>query len=174
MFKSENKKIKKKILNDKRFKIDRYTFENHLNLSKILFYKVKKIKLGDILRFQDKQIISLENSDVYQYLNNDKDKEKKYENYCKKNCIGDDKKFHNKNIYNNLINQLNHEKYDIKKGAIVVSQFNIIMDGQHRTCILLKNKGPNYKISVVKIYYLHIGFPSYVAYIKYLIKKRKI
>ena len=45
MFKSENKEIKKKILNDKRFKIDRYTFENHLNLSKILFYKVKKIKL---------------------------------------------------------------------------------------------------------------------------------
>ena len=43
MFKSENKEIKKKILNDKRFKIDRYTFENHLNLSKILFYKVKKM-----------------------------------------------------------------------------------------------------------------------------------
>lgn len=162
-------KIEDKLMNDSRFYIDNFTFENHLKISKMLSYRIETMRLGDILRYQNKKVYEIYKSDPYLYLEN-KD-EKKYNEYCNNICVGEDNKKHNISIFKNLIQDFNKTNYDLKKGAIIVNQLNIIMDGQHRTCILMKKYGLNYKIPVVKIRYRYLGLFTYINYLKYKLRK---
>lgn len=166
------KNVEEQIKKDNRFYIDEFTFDTHLKISKMLSYKIEKIRLGDILRQQDNKIFPMKYSDVYKYLENDVNKKEKYNKYIDNVLIGDDKRRHSTYIYDKLINELSEEEYDIKKGIIIVNQLNIIMDGQHRTSILLKKYGENFKIDVLKITYSYLGLRTYFNYLKYKLRKR--
>lgn len=163
-------KTEEKLMKDSRFTIDDFAFNNHLKISKMISYKIEYVKLGDILRYQNSKVFEIKKSDVYKYL--DTKNEEEYKKYCQNICIGEDFNKHNPRIYDDLIKTINNTEYDIKKGAIVLNQLNIIMDGQHRACILLKKYGPSHKIPVIKIKYKYLGFFTYLNYFKYLIFRR--
>lgn len=66
----------------------------------------------------------------------------------------------------------------ILNGGVFLNQFNIVQEGQHRCCILLKYYGADYIIKVVKLYYVHIPRISFYyrwlkAYLKNEIKRRR-
>ena len=160
-----NDEMNKKLLNDYRFKIDEFALYNHLQISKIISYRIELIEVGKILRQQDNKIYSMKYADPTKFLKT-KD-EKAYTEYCNKICVGEDNNHHNVEIFNDLINKFSNEDYDIRKGAIVINQLNLIMDGQHRCAILLDKYGENYVIPVVKIKYSYLGVRTYLNYIIY-------
>jgi len=159
--------VEEKLMNDSRFAIDDFTFNHHLKISKMISYEIVNIKLGKILRYQNSKIFKIDESDVYKYL--DTKNEENYKKYCEQICLGDDFYRHNSKIYNELIKEIDNTDYDLKKGAIVINQLNIIMDGQHRACILLKKYGKDYEIPVVKIRYSYLGIFTYLRYFRYLL-----
>ena len=160
-----NEKINKLLVNDDRFELDKFALENHLQISKILSYDVIEIEIGEILRQQNNKIFNISKSAPSEYLksNNIND----YKKYCDEICVGEDKEHHSIEIFDKLISDLDANDYDLKKGAIVINQLNIIMDGQHRSSILCNKYGMNHKVKVVKIHYLYLGIRTYINYIKY-------
>lgn len=139
--------IKKQFLNDKRFHVARQDADRIFE-EDIYNYKICKIKICFIKKGIKGKIISLYQTESYKLLNNKIDVNQ-YNNYCKEGTHKYEK--HSIESFNQLINDF--EEYDIKKGAIVIDQFGLIRDGQHRASILLKKYGPNYKVDVVKVYY---------------------
>lgn len=164
-------KIEDSLKNDKRFYIDDFTFETHLKISKMLSYDIVELELGKILRQQDNKIFPMKYSDVYKYLEGASNNIEEYNKYCENILIGEDRKKHSTKIYDQLIKNISKNDYDIRKGIIVVNQLNIIMDGQHRACILLKKYGENHKIKVLKVRYSYLGIRTYLNYLKYKIRK---
>ena len=136
---------------DERFYIDKQNLER-LTSRRIKKYEVVEIEIGRILRdlgYRNEGIVNLKNTYVYAYLTDEKGGKEKYQEYCKICNVA----FRNSEEYDKLINSLLKNDYDIRKGAICVDSNNLIIEGQHRACILLKKRGPLYKIPVVKIYY---------------------
>lgn len=136
---------------DKRFYIDSRNMDR-LTTKKIKKYKIEKIMIGKILRdlsYRKKGIVNLNDTFVYAYLNGDEKGLRKYQEYCQICNVN----FRSKNEYDKLIKELSLNNYDILKGAICVDYNNLILEGQHRACIILKKYGPRYKIPVVKILY---------------------
>lgn len=54
--------------------------------------------------------------------------------------------------YKNLINSIRQNNFNPKKLPIINSD-NIILDGQHRCCILMHKYGGEHKIPILKINY---------------------
>ncbi|WP_294564946.1 rhamnan synthesis F family protein [uncultured Succinatimonas sp.] len=138
-----------RLLDDTRFKLDYDFFYKVLELRKIYHYEICSIKLKDIKRrWKDGKIYSLEDCSPFQYL---KGNINKYEQYCIEN-----KK-------DGLFLSMSRERYDklIKSMELgydthsmpVISKDNIILDGQHRCCILLYKYGPDYSVDVLKVFY---------------------
>ena len=75
-----------------------------------------------------------------------------YINYCNDDDNLIDNHNHSLQTFNNIMRELEKSSYSIKKGAIVINQYNCIMDGVHRCSYLLARYGPDYKIEVVKLY----------------------
>ena len=111
-------------------------------------YSVVFVYVGSILRFLDGKITTLYETDVYPYLSRTDEGKNKYLKYCETYPSY----FRNETNYKNLIDEMKEQNYDIKKGAIVIDDNNFILDGQHRSCILLNKYGPFHKVQVVKIY----------------------
>ncbi|WP_405332245.1 hypothetical protein [Fibrobacter sp.] len=101
------------------------------------------------LAYRGKGIVNLCDTYVFAYLNDKESGLQKYQEYCKICNVS----FRNETEFNKLIYSLSVNDYDISKGAICIDQNNLILEGQHRACILLKKYGPHHKISVVKILY---------------------
>lgn len=139
------------IRQDKSFFIDDRNI-NRLMDRPLLSYKVKSIKLGMILRtIAATNIIStLENTRVYKFLKGDDKGKSAYRDYIR---LCNNASFRSESAYNSLIENFSNNDYDIKKGAIVLDQYNLLLDGQHRACILLKKYGRNYKVDVVQFEY---------------------
>ena len=92
---------------------------------------------------------------VYKYLTGTSDGIAAYQEYIDI-C---DVPFRSFDCYNQLIKEVNENGgYDIKKGAIVVDQNYFIIDGQHRSCLLLYKYGAKYKVKVVQIFYTKYRF----------------
>ncbi|MBP3546565.1 MAG: hypothetical protein J6K16_05480 [Alphaproteobacteria bacterium] len=145
--KHKNKTPKMRLLNDKNIKFDYDFFCKYIERTKINKYKIIKIRLKDIKRlWHDGKLYKLEDCSPYKYLNGNINRYEKYcqENYEKTGILM------SKERYDKLISSVNRH-YD-EKMMPIISQDNIILDGQHRCCILLKKYGPLHKIKVCKIY----------------------
>ena len=165
-----NKKINEELLSDKRFKIDSYALNNHLQISKIISYEIVNIPVGSILRQKNNRIFNIKYSDPSMYLQTKNIDE--YNKYCKHLTVKGDKEHHNIEIFNELIKSIDKEDYDISKGIIVINQLNIIMDGQHRAAIILNKYGEDFVIPVLRIKYSRLGIRTLFNYLRYKIKKQ--
>lgn len=138
---------------DERFYIDEYNLRRITKNRRIFSYKIEEIEIGKIYRQLDdgsNQIVPLQETVVYKYLNGEPGSRDDYLKYCETHKTP----YRSETYFKDLAKSLKLEPYDIKKGAVCINQYNIIAEGQHRCCILLYLYGPNYKIKVVKIYYL--------------------
>lgn len=116
-------------------------------------YKVIEIKVGRIRRTVNGTITNLYETLNYRYLTNKNDPflRKKYEDYCKNSENTFDNPLRSVDTFCSVEEDISREEYDIHKGAIIVNQYNVVQDGLHRSCIILKNHGPKYKIKVLRV-----------------------
>ena len=143
---SQHMLVKEKIARDKRFFIDSFNLNRITQNRVFLDYKVTRIRVGDILRYR-KGVVSLYDTDVFKYLRGGAENRLAYDKYCKE--IGMSRR--SPDSFDQLIKMFKESPYDMKKGAIFVNQDNVIMEGQHRCCIMLFLYGPKYEIDVVKV-----------------------
>ena len=103
------------------------------------------MRLGDIhRRWFDGRILTLDECEPFKYLNGDT---QAYEAYCEENkalsgFAMDSCRF------DQLVSDM--EEYDPLSMPVVMGPNNIIFDGQHRSCILLKKYGPDHVIQVLR------------------------
>ena len=122
---------------------DRF-FVNSSDVDRIFNRNVKKyeicnIKLKDIRKKIDNKIIDLEDTKSYKYLIKKIDSVE-YNKYCERDTF--EYENHSLDSFNKLIKDF--KKYSLYDGAIVIDQFGLIRDGQHRASILLNKYGPDF------------------------------
>ena len=136
-----------RLLFDNRIKIDYDFFYKCLEGHKVERYDIINIKLGDIKRrWWDKKIYNLNECSPYKYLHGNIES---YKSYCKENiqkCQFD----MSEDRFNRLIKSMD-AGFD-SKFMPIIDKYNIIMDGQHRCCILLYKYGPNYEVRALKLF----------------------
>lgn len=134
-----------RLLDDDRINLDYEFFYKALEGRKIKNYFIKEIALKNINRFWKGQIIKLYDCAPYSYLNGDMEI---YKTYCTEN----------KQIYgwemsvdrfDALLNNMEQNGYNPKSMPVLDAKDNIIIDGQHRSCYLLKKFGPEHKIQAL-------------------------
>lgn len=139
---------KEQILEDSRFHINTQ-LPDRLFYTPIKKVDIINVRMGDLLCYYGDTIQYIKETSIYKYLDGESDSLARYEMYCKKYPNS----FRTVETYKSLINQMSTFEYDIKKGAIVINQLGIIIDGQHRCSILQKKYGEDYSIKVVRFYY---------------------
>lgn len=136
-----------RLLNDKRIDLNYEFFYRSIEGRKIKNYYIQSIALRDINRSWKGKIIKLHQCAPYIYLNGNIDT---YKRYCKEN-----KRIFNiemsVNRYDNLIASIESHGFNTKSMPVINADNNIIMDGQHRCCYLLKQYGPDYKVKALFI-----------------------
>lgn len=135
-----------RLLEDDRFDLDAEFFYRILERKPVVSYEVVDVRLGDICRiWEDGRAHSLSECAPYRYLDGDGEG---YDRYCAENA----KIFGfamSRARYDDLMRSM--ETFDPRKMPVVYGDANVILDGQHRSCILLKRFGPDYQIKVVRI-----------------------
>lgn len=133
-------------------------------------YRVIEIPIGDIVRKQEVtgRIISLYDTKVFQYLKNTPEGRSAYQEYVDL-CNVSFRSFEN---YDKLRMEIKDSGYDIMKGAIVIDQDFLILDGQHRCCLLLERFGPQYNVRVVQLFYNKFRYSLLRRLKLYFAKKR--
>lgn len=139
---------RKQLVEDSRFFLDEFNLDR-IYRENIKAYEIIEMPVGNVLRQYKKKIMPLYETDVYRFLSRSKKSEEAYQQYC--DNIG--MKRRSIESYFALIDAIKKNGYDIYQGAIVVDQHNLILEGQHRCCILLKLFGAAYKIKVVRFCY---------------------
>lgn len=144
-----------KLFDNKFFFIDEHTRNRLFENTGIIIkkYKFHDFRLSNIYMEMEKEVLQLQNTVVFQYVKNQNNGQSDYEKYC--NTYGKMNPNRNKDSFNNLINEFENELYDPKKGVIIINQYGLLLDGQHRCCILLKMFGEDYKVKVLQ---LHIRY----------------
>lgn len=162
--------LKRKIKADDRFYINDISL-NYIFRRNVVGYKLIEIPVGKIRRYYDKKVFSLYKTDPYRYLNDPFDSKTslEYEKYCVNNC--EDNPERSIDTFHKLSSDFTTNRYDITKGIIVVDQYNFIMDGQHRACILLKQYGEYYRIQVLKIRLADYGVKTPILNTIYNVKR---
>lgn len=143
-------------MTDKKISCNNEFYIDEINLKRITKRPIKKYSICDIplreirMKIED-AFYSLEETPAYLYLIDPIANKQQYMDYCTK--YGQENPNRTIENYDKLIRSFSIENYDLKKGAIAVNQDNIIMEGQHRCCILLHQLGRDYKVKVIKLYY---------------------
>lgn len=135
-----------RMLSDNRFKLDYDFFYRVLEMRPVSRYRVVPVKLGELTRYwYDGKLYPLEKCPPYRYLCGDR---QAYEEYCLQNrtLTGFDM---SPERFEALCASM--AEYDPKSMPVVFGPRNIIQDGQHRSCILLKKFGPEHMINVLRI-----------------------
>ena len=145
--------LREQMERDDRFDINPITMDSLFGCRTIYKYKLKKIEIGKIRRFENKKISMLQETDTYRYLEDPESEENQmaYEEYCKQGKNLKDNPNRSQDTFMSLKDTFEEEKYDPKKGIIVINQYNCIVDGFHRSCIFLKKYGPQYQVEVLQI-----------------------
>lgn len=135
-----------RLLDDDRFTIDYDFFYRVLEMRPVTKYRIVETRLGDLTRYwYDGRLYPLEQCPPYRYLCGDKEA---YESYCLQNKVVTGFEM-SPERFDRLCESM--AEYDPKSMPVVFGPRNIIQDGQHRSCILLKKFGPDYKIKVLRI-----------------------
>ncbi len=144
----------KKIIADKRFIFNDDFVWMTLEPSLVLDYHVEKIKLKEIKRqYFYGNIISLKECEPYLFLCGDKESYKKYTKFHEEHNLPS----MTEERFNELIRSINKNGYN-EKYILVINEKNIILDGQHRACILLYKYGEDYEQKVLKV---HLVVPDF-------------
>ena len=136
-----------RLLEDDRFELDYDLVYKFIECRQFQKYELVNLKLKDLRRRWKGQIYKLNECSPYHYLKGDKER---YEKYCKLNS-------------KLSIFDMSKEKFDILIDSVrksynpmkvpVVNQENILLDGQHRSSILLYLYGEDYEIPVLKLWF---------------------
>lgn len=135
-----------RLLDDERFVLDYDFFYRALEMAKVTRYEVTEVRLGDIRREWKGRLIPLSECHPYKYLTGEL---AQYREYVQENALT-----HGFEMSETRFEQLRQSmdtQYDERRMP-VLSQDNILMDGQHRCCLLLHKYGPEYAVKVLKIY----------------------
>ncbi len=134
------------IRRDGRFIVSDDFYQRSLLNTKILKYEIVKIKLKDIRREWDGNLLSLTECHPYRYLEGDV---QQYLDYTERNKeLGGYEMSAQR--FNELIHFLSTEGYDSKHMPFI-NENNVIYDGQHRCCFLMKEYGGEFEIDAVRI-----------------------
>lgn len=166
-----SKKIVERMRTDTHFYIDdaNIRYLAHLN---ILDYKVVNVQVGSILRDYKDGLYPLDRTLPYKVITQPDNLsiQEAYMQYCNetRNQIGAEDRsldgLHKLNAH------LQVDPYDPLKGVVVIDQYNIILEGQHRSCIMLAQHGPDYSITAVRVRRI-IRNPR--TYVRLINRKRK-
>lgn len=141
-----------RLLNDTSFNLDYDFFYKVLEMLPIKKYEIVNLKLKDIKRFYKGKILDLKDCHPYKYLQGEISQ---YKEYCSSNKT--ETMFDMSELrFKTLIDSINLKSYDSKNVVVVDSQ-NILLDGQHRCCILLNKYGEDYVIPVLKVHFNEIS-----------------
>ena len=136
------------LLSDDRFLLDPEFCYFALEMMRISKYEIVEIPLGSILRrWFDGKYYKLKDCAPYHYLMGDDEAYEKYSRYHNEH----DLTLMTRERFQELIESIEKNGYD-ERHILVVDQKNVIMDGQHRACILLAKYGEGYTVKVLKIW----------------------
>lgn len=141
-----------KLVNNKEFTLNDDFIWHYLELRFIEKYEIVDLKLSDLNRqWYDNKNYKINELSPYLYLQGDKKRYLDYINYHKE---------HNLPVmsverYDKLIKSIKKKGYD-NKHLITVDGNNVILDGQHRSCVLYHILGKDTKIKVLRIYPINI------------------
>ncbi|MDO4184519.1 MAG: hypothetical protein Q4D11_04710, partial [Rhodospirillales bacterium] len=137
-----------RLLEDNRFELDYDFVYKRLETQKIFDYKIDKIKLKDLRRsWVDRKLYTLTECSPYKYLQGNCEQ---YQRYCKLNSEVSPFDM-SKERFDELIESIK-KSYDTRRMP-VINKDNVIMDGQHRTSVLLYLYGEEYEIPVLRLFY---------------------
>ena len=136
------------LLSDDRFLLDPEFCFFELEMMRISKYEIVEMALGDILRrWFDGKYYHLKECAPYRYLMGDEEAYEEYSRYHKSH----DLTMMTRERFQKLIESMEKNGYD-ERYVMVVDQKNVIMDGQHRACILLAKYGEEHKVKVLKVH----------------------
>lgn len=140
---------------DSRFYINSETLSSLMKHHKIYSYDIEEIKLGHIRRYKDKKLSTLYATDHFKYVTdpNSEENRRTYRVYCAQKENLKDNPNRSEAVFNTLIDTFVNEDYDPKKGIIIIDQYHCIVDGFHRSCILLHKLGSEHPVTVLKLTY---------------------
>ena len=137
-----------RLLGDPRFEIDPEFMYRVLEFTRIGRYEVARVKLGDIRRvWFDNRVYGLDACAPYRFLSGEQGA---YDRYCAENNARQSYFKTTAERFAELRESM--EEYDPKRMPIVFGERNVVLDGQHRACILLKRFGPDREIEVLRIF----------------------
>lgn len=136
-----------RLLADERFDIDADFFYKTLELRKVKTYDLEKVKIGDIKRkWIDGKLYNLDDCAPFLYLSGNKEA---YQKYCQINS--ETSKFDmSEDKFNSLIKSMENG-FDERKVPVIRGAQNILMDGQHRLCYLLKKYGAEHEVTCLHL-----------------------
>lgn len=135
-----------RMLDDPRFDMDYDFFYRVLEMRPVYAYEVVRVRLGDITRhWYDGRLYPLAECAPYRWLCGDMSA---YDDYCRINRAVSGFEM-SPARFARLVEDL--KEFDPRRMPVVRGTKNIIQDGQHRCCILLKRYGPDHAIDVVRI-----------------------
>ena len=141
------------LLSDNRFLLDPEFCYFALEMMRISKYEIVEIPLGSILRrWFDGKYYKLKDCAPYRYLMGDDETYEEYSRYHNEH----DLTLMTRERFQELIESIEEKGYD-ERHILVVDQKNVIMDGQHRACILLAKYGEEHKVNVLKIWRDDLG-----------------
>ena len=136
-----------RLLDDPRFELDADFFYRVLEPRKVERYEVARIRLGDIRRVtNDGRTVPLVECEPYRYLRGEVET---YDNYCRAN----------RQVSGFAMSPARFDalrasmsEYDSRRMPVLWGDDNVVMDGQHRCCILLDRFGPDHEIEVLRLW----------------------
>jgi len=139
-----------RLLDDSRIRLDDEFFYSFLEMRRVQKYEIVQIALGDINRYWKGKFYKLWEVSPYKYLDGDNEA---YRNYCEVN-----------QKVSPASPQMSVERYEALRRSIekndfderympVIDRQNGILDGQHRSCLLLHKYGREHLVTVLRLYY---------------------
>lgn len=136
-----------RMLEDDRFELDPEFVYRVLERVPAFSYEVAEIPVGEIRRvWTDGRSLPLAACAPYRYLEGDGDG---YDRYCAENAKASG--FEMSRTRFEALRQ-SMATFDPRRMPVVYGDCNVILDGQHRSCILLKRFGPAHRVKVVRIF----------------------
>ena len=137
-----------RLIADERFMLNNEFVYRSIEPKKIMGYELTTLRLGDIRRrWFDGRVHSLKWCAPYRYLMGDV---KAYERYSRYHLA--------RNLFpmtrerfDELIRSMEQNGYD-ERYILVVDRDNVIVDGQHRACCLLKLYGEDHRVKVLRVF----------------------
>ena len=135
-----------RLLDDDRFELDADFVYRILERKPVVAYEVAEIRLEDIRRiWADGRAKPLSACAPYRYLEGDG---AGYDRYCRENAEAYGFEM-SRERFEALRRSM--DDFDPRRMPVVYGDANIILDGQHRSCVLLRRYGPDHRIRVVRI-----------------------